>query len=203
MPGESGRHRALLKPAADFASRRIPVARPVARTWYRVHWSDRDPLEFGLHSYHRFSHPEAPHPVLYLGGTMQTCLWEVFGDDVFQRRRTIALTRWEGRSVSRITVPAVRTCAISATRTRSAMAVDKGSLLSADLEIPQAWRLAIQRHPANFEAIQFTSRFVDQPCLAVFGTTGMNARLKTRLLGDLINLDEAVEWLQAQKMALV
>jgi len=79
------------------------------------------------------------------------------------------------------------------------MSVDKASLLAADLSLPQAWGLAIQRHPAGFEAIKYSSRFVDQPCLALFDRGGLQAKLRAKPLGVLTTLDAAVDWLDERK----
>jgi hypothetical protein len=140
---------------------------------------------------------------LYVGPNLQTCLWEVFGDDVFQGNRTIASTRWLGRRVTQIRVPELRVCAVSLESTRDVMGVDKSSLLAADLSVPQAWGLAVQQHQAGFQAIKYTSRFVDQPCLALFDRGGLQGKLTSELLGDLEDLDEAVDWLHERKAALV
>ena len=83
------------------------------------------------------------------------------------------------------------------------MSVDKASLMAADLSIPQAWGLAVQGHPAAFEAIKYVSRFLDQSCLAVFGRGGLLAKLKVKELGALSSLDGAVAWLDERKVALV
>ena len=105
--------------------------------------------------------------------------------------------------MSRIRIPALKACAVNLESTRNAMGVDKASLLAADLGIPQAWGLAVQEHPAGFEAIKYSSRFVDQPCLALFDRGGMAARLQVKLLGELSGLDEAVDWLDKHKVALL
>lgn len=134
---------------------------------------------------------------------MAVCLWEYFGDDVFGGRRVIAGSRWARCRLSRITVPTLSVCAVSLEATRAAMGVDKASLLAADLAVPQAWGLAVQQHPAGFDALKYTSRFVDQPCLALFDRGGMAARLRETALGDLGDLDAAVDWLDERKVALV
>lgn len=54
----------------------------------------------------------------------------------------------------------------------------KASLLATDLSIPQAWGLAVQQHPAAFDALKYSSRFIDQSCLALFDRGGMAARLQ-------------------------
>ena len=105
--------------------------------------------------------------------------------------------------MSQITIPGLKVCAISTEKTRDAMSVDKASLLAADLNIPQEWGLAVQRHPAGFQAIKYSSRFVDQPCLALFDRGGLKSQLEGELLGDLEHLDDAVNWLHDRKAALV
>lgn len=203
MPSKSRSARTLLRPGADFAVKAIPVTRQSARAWFRVHKVGMPALDFGVHDYHRFSHAQCPYPLLYLGPTIQTCLWEVFGDDVFQGGRTIAISKWAGRCLSQITVPALGVCAVSTERTRDAMGVDKSSLLDDDLSVPQEWGLALQRHPARFAAIKYTSRFVDQPCLALFDRGGLKSKLEAKVLGNLQDLDAAVDWLDERPAALV
>jgi hypothetical protein len=168
-----------------------------------VHRSDAAALDFGIRGFHRFSHSQCPHALLYVGASLRACLWEVFGDDIFQGHRTIAASRWSTRSVSQIRVPELRVCAVSLESTRDAMGVDKASLMAADLAIPQDWGLAVQQHPSPFQAIKYTSRFVDQPCLALFDRNGLASRLKAKLLGNLADLEDATDWLHERKAALV
>ena len=94
-------------------------------------------------------------------------------------------------------------CAVGQERTRDAMRVDRASLMAADLSIPQAWALAVQAHPAAFEAIKYSSRFLDQPCLVLFDRDGLSAKLHETMLGALTDLDAAVDWLDERKAALV
>lgn len=202
MPAEPKR-RPLYRPGADFEQRTIPVTRQPQRTWFRVHRSDSPALAFGKSLHHRFSHPDGPFPVLYLGASIPTSLWEYFGDDVFRGERVIAAGKWSGCCLSQLSVPQLKVCAVTLEATREAMGVDKASLLAVDLGIPQAWALAVQQHPAGFEAIKYTSRFVDQPCLALFDRGGMEARIRVKSLGALSTLDAAVDWLDERKAALV
>ena len=128
----------------------------------------------------------------------------MFGDDIFQGKRVISSAKWAGCHLCQIVDPALpKVCALSLQRTRDAMSVDKASLLAADFTVPEAWGLAIQRHPAGFEAIKYSSRFVDQPCLALFDRGRLHARLKVTALGSLPNLDAAADWLDERKAALV
>jgi hypothetical protein len=203
MPNKTKPARTLFRPAPDFGQRQIPVTRQPARAWFRLHRSNAPALQFGCFPFHRFSHPRCPYPILYLGPNIQTCVWEVFGNDVFEGNRVIAASKWRERSVSRITVPELKVCAVSLERTRDVMGVDKSSLLAGDLTVPQDWGLAVQEHPASFQALKYTSRFVDQPCLALFDRDGLPARLKVSLLGSLEDLDPAIDWLHERKAALV
>ena len=58
-------------------------------------------------------------------------------------------------------------------------------------------------HPAAFEAIKYASRFLDQPCLALFDRGGFQSKLQVKALGALSDLDAAVDWLNERKAALV
>lgn len=203
MPSNPPPSRPLYQPGTDFGQRVILVTRQPQRPWFRVHRSGSPAIEFGIHSHHRFSHPKCPFPLLYVGASIPACLWEYFGDDVFRGQRVISAAKWNGCSLSRIAVPQLKVCAVSQEPTRDAMGVDKASLLATDISIPQAWGLAVQQHPAGFEAIKYSSRFIDQPCLALFDRGGMAAQLQETLLGPLNSLDAAVDWLDERKAALV
>jgi RES domain len=141
--------------------------------------------------------------MLYVGASLSVCLWEYFGDEIFAGRHVISAAKWNSCSISQISVPSLKACATSLEATRNAMGVDKASLLAADIRIPQRWGLAVQQHPAAFEAIKFSSRFVHQPCLALFDRGGMAEKLHEVLLGDLTDIETAVDWLDEQKAALV
>jgi hypothetical protein len=203
MPSDPAPPRPLYTPGADFNQRTIPVTRQPRRTWFRVHRSGAAAVQFGIRSHHRFSHAKCPFPLLYVAASIPACLWEYFGDDVFGGQRVISAARWTGSSLSQITIPQLIVCAVSQEPTRDAMGVDKASLLATDLSIPQAWGLAVQQHPAAFEAIKYSSRFIDQPCLALFDRGGVTAQLGETLLGPLNNLNAAVDWLDERKAALV
>ncbi len=203
MSSSSGSSRPIYFPDSDFSRRKIPVTRQPAQEWFRVHRSDLPAIQFGIHAHHRFSHPKSLFPVLYLGGSVPTCLWEYFGDEMFGRNRVISAGRWDGCSLSRVDVPQLGVCALGRAKTRDAMGVDKGSLLASDLNVPQSWALAIQEHPLAFGAIKYNSRFIDKPCLALFDRSGLRAMLRETLLGTLNSLDAAVNWLDARKVSLV
>jgi hypothetical protein len=195
--------RVLLRPDPDFKQLPIPVTRQPQRIWFRVHKAGTPAILFAKFPRHRFSHPNCPFPFLYVGATLQTCLWEYFGDDVFHGKRMIAAGKWRGCCVSQILVPELNACAVSLEKTRDAMRVDKATLLAADLAVPQSWSLAIQEHPADFDAIKYSSRFLDQTCLALFERGRMQSRMRETLLGPLSSLDPAVDWLDERKAALI
>jgi hypothetical protein len=203
MPSNPTHARSLLGPARDFCQKPIPATRQPPRSWFRVHRLNLPALDFRTEPFHRFSHADCPHSLLCVGPNLQTCLWEVFGDDVFQGERTIAASKWSGRCVSQIRIPELKVCAVSLEPTREAMGVDKASLLATDLSVPQEWGLAVQQHPAGFQAIKYTSRFVDQPCLALFDRGDLRAKLAEKWLGNLEDLGDAIDWLNERKAALV
>jgi hypothetical protein len=59
------------------------------------------------------------------------------------------------------------------------------------------------RFKCAFEAIKYASRFLDQPCLALFDRGGLQGQLQVKALGPLNSLDAAVDWLDDPKAALV
>lgn len=195
--------RPLYLPGTDLNQRGVPATRQPQRIWFRVHRSSSPAAQFGNHPHHRFSHPQSPFPLLYVGASLSACLWEYFGDDVFRGRRVISAAKWNGCRLSQIVIPQIKVCAFSQEPTRDALGVDKASLLATDLNIPQSWGMAIQAHPTKFDAIKYTSRFIDLPCLALFDRGGMAARLRVTTLGALNDLDAAVDWLDEREAALV
>jgi hypothetical protein len=115
----------------------------------------------------------------------------------------ISAAKWGGCCLSQILVPELNLCAVSQERTRDAMSVDRASLMAADLNISQAWGLAVQEHPAAFEAIKYSSRFLDQSCVALFDRGGLSSKLHETRLGALTDLESAAAWLDERKAALV
>lgn len=141
--------------------------------------------------------------MLYLGMDARTCLWERFGDLMYDGRHVLPRQLWAKTVLTEISVPGLRTCDLTKERTRSAMTVDMTALTSHELSVPQAWGLAIQRHPAGFQAIKYASRFNDRACLALFGTGNLPEQLKEKRVGPLTEIDEAEDWLEEHKVCLV
>jgi hypothetical protein len=158
---------------------------------------------FSVNPQHRFSHPDSAHPFLYLGIDARTCLWERFGDMMYDGEHVLPRQLWAKTVLTEIRVPELKVCDLTKERTRSAMTVDMTALMSHDLSVPQAWGLAIQRHRAAFQAIKYASRFNDRACLALFGSGNVPLQLTEKRLGPLTGIDEAVDWLEDHKVSLV
>ena len=154
-------------------------------------------------THHRFSHPDCPHKLLYVGSDPATCLWERFGDDAFRGCHTLSRLVWAECVLSQIRVPEVQVCDLTSTRLRAILRVDRASLMSGDFAVTQAWGLAIQCHPARFHGIRYSSRFIDRPCLAMFATEACATNLKATLLGSLADMAVASDWLERYKMAMI
>src|SRR5437879_3685701 len=97
--------RPLRLPPADLAQEAVPRLRLPARGWCRLHPMGRKAIYFSLNSAHRFSHSNCPSEILYLGADPETCLWERFGDVVFDDDHRIARTLWIKTGISTIHVP--------------------------------------------------------------------------------------------------
>ena len=194
--------RNLRLPPAGFNGIKIPRTRQPVRNWFRVHLSQSPAIYFWLNTSHRFSHKECPYPFLYLAADIDTCLFERFGDKAYDQQKAIAQSLLQAHSVSAIRVPAAYVCDLTRATTLSALMVDLSALMHNDLATPQQWGLAIQRHPANYQAIKFKSRFNGKACLALFQRDGMETRLQETPLGTLSNDDEAVDWLDKHKVSL-
>jgi RES domain-containing protein len=195
--------RPLRLPLPDLAQRALPHSRLAARTWYRVHSASHKAISFGLNPAHRFSHPTCPYRFLYLGADLETCLWERFGDTVFDQDHRVLKALWMSISASAIQVPRLSVCDFGSTGMRNALNVDMTALMSYDLSVSQAWGLAIQQHPAKFASIKFNSRFTNRPCLAVFDRNDLPNALTEKRTALLADSDQALDWLEKFGIQLV
>ena len=194
--------RALRLPPANFSALKIPRGRQPARNWFRVHQSRFAAAHFSLSTNHRFSHKHCPYSFLYLGVDIDTCLFERFGDTAYDGNKAIPQTLWGAHSVSMVQVPEVHVCDLTNARTLSAMMADLSALMHYDISGPQEWGLAIQKHPANFQAIKFRSRFNGKACLALFHRDGLEKRLREKGPDRLTNDDGAVDWIEKHMISL-
>src|SRR5258706_1493499 len=194
--------RSVRLPSADLRQIAIPISRQAARGWFRVHQSNYAAKFFSLNSSHRFSHRDCSHSFLYLATDPATCLFERFGDTIYDQKMAIPNSLWQAYSLSELRVPAVRGCDLTNPRTLSALRVDVAALTSNRLETPQAWGLAIQSHPAKFQAIKFRSRFNHKVCLALFNRDASEEKVKEKLINTLAKDDLANNWLHDHKVSL-
>ena len=190
-------------PPAHLDAEELPRTRQIARSWFRVHPRKSHAIFFNLKPTHRFSHPECPFPILYVAMDAETCLWEVFGDSIFDHGRAVPKAQWDDLAVSTIAVPHLHLCDLSKTTTRSALTVDLAALMKDDLNVPQAWGLAIQRHPSQVPAVKYRIRFTGEPCLAIFDRGGIRRQLRESSRGGLNQFDSALTWLTKNQVTLV
>jgi len=122
---------------------------------------------------------------------------------MFDGSPTIPRNQWAGSVLTEIRVPELSVCDLADTRVRAAITVDTSALTSNDFSVTHAWGLAIQRHPAGFQAIKFVSRFIRHPCLALFDRDKLKAHLKATRVGNLAQSDVATDWLARSKVSLV
>jgi hypothetical protein len=202
MPGNQA-IRPLRLPPPALGTQKLPSTRQIARAWFRVHLRDLGAIFFNLKTTHRYSHPKCPCPILYVAIDPETCLWEVFGDALFDKGHALPKTQWDDMLISTINVPPLRLCDLSKTTTRGALSVDLAALMSEDLSVPQEWGLAIQLHPSHVPAIKFKSRFTGNACLAIFDRAGIRQQLRETPLSPLNQFDPALNWLTKHQVALV
>ena len=106
--------------------------------------------------------------------------------------------------ISEIHIPVISVCDLSDERTRTVLRVDLASLMAPELEIPQAWALAVMNHTVLVDGIQYQSRFTSGKCLALFDRRGIASRhMRTRLMGELSSLPQASEFLDEYKVVIV
>jgi hypothetical protein len=195
-------HRPVRVPGRDFDEREIPVLE-ASVSFLRVHETGRTPLYFSRNAAHRYSHPDGPLAVCYVAETVETCLWERFGDDVLSEGAPVSRSVWMSRSVTWGTVEVLRICDLTQAVVRSACRVDLSALHHTDLSIPQAWSKALQEHPAQFEGLRYLSRFDQGVCLALFGRSGIESRISLRRTEALGALEEGDSFLNSHRVALV
>lgn len=195
--------RTIRLPAPGFASKNLPELRVEGLDALRVHGANHPPVQFRTVPGHRFSHPDAPSGLLYLGNASNTCLWEVFGD-IMLDSCGISARRWENSHLSRIRSDATfRICDLTNENTRLQLGTDLSALMSTDLRVPHAWGLAIQNHPAVIDGIRYLSRFDSLPCLVLFERPWMAGRLEAISLGTLHESAEANTFLTEHAISLI
>lgn len=195
--------RTVRLPGPDFPSRPLPELNLDSPQFLRVHGSHHPAIQFRVVPGHRFSHPKAPAGLLYLGQSITTCLWEVFGDTLLDAG-VIAASRWRNTSITHIRTRArLRICDLTDDKTRLRLGVDLGSLMSPDLRVTHSWGLAIQTHPSQPDGICYRSRFDSQPCLVLFERPTLAKAMRAESSESLPENAEAGRFLCDQGIALV
>ena len=196
--------RPVHRPRSDFAAADLPVVILDGLELWRVHSRDFPAIRFRNVASHRFSHPDAPEGLLYLGESLETCLWECFGDEWLESQSRLSAGRWRNSLLSQVRSNApLRICDLTEDKVLLALGVELGSLMHPELSIPQAWGLAIQTHPSAVDGIRYLSRFNHQPSLVLFDRPGSAIQLSETLIGSLPDVPEADKFLLGRKIALV
>jgi hypothetical protein len=168
-----------------------------------VHPKAYEAIHFNRNPTNRYSHPNCPFKILYVAIDPETCLFERFGDDLYDNARHLPQTVWDDTAISTIQAPPFHLCDLSTTVTRTALTVDLTALMSADITVPQQWGLEIQNHPSQVPAIKYRSRFTNKACLAIFGRPGISAQLKESVLGPVNQYNATLDWLTKHQIILV
>ena len=196
--------RPIRLPAIEFNWKPLPVSGFDKLEAFRVHNVRFPALSFRLNPDHRFSHPDAPGGLLYLGENFETCLWECFGDAILDKGSEITRAVWQSRMVSRIesTVP-LNLCDLTHLSVRRALGLDLSAMKHTELDVPQAWGLALQNHPDAVDGLHYFSRFTGNPCTVLFERPGLASQLREIPFSLLAELDTADDFLDANSIALV
>jgi len=191
-------------PARDFASENLSVLELKKLNGLRVHGDQWPVIGFRNVPSHRFTHPDAPQGLLYLGGDLETCLWECFGDQILDPGAKIHRNKWFNSRASEINLKKpLSICDLTDLGTRRRLKVDLPALNNTDISIPQQWGLAIQTHPDEVDGFFFPSRFTGERCLVLFERPKVAAKLKSKK-GDLLpDIAEASVFLAKNTIHLV
>jgi hypothetical protein len=205
MPSSSSAssRRTLRFPPPDLDTINIPGRRQSGRNWFRVHQGRHKPIFFSVNTNHRFSHEDSPYRLLYLGLDLDTCLFERFGDETYDGKMTLPESLWKAHSVSLLRCPILRMCDLTNPRTLAALRVEYTALMNEKLRLPQAWGLAIQRHPNNFQGIKYKSRFNGRTCLVIFDRDDIARQISVKSASPPLDQhDSAVDWMAEHKIRL-
>jgi hypothetical protein len=195
--------RPIHQPPKDVAARSIRRSTVASGNWWKVHPPSRNATGFTHNPGHRFSPRDAEFSVLYLAADVTTCLWEIFGDELFASPHILSLSAWTSRMVTTITVPETSVCNLTLASVRTSMGCDLSALLLPDLAIPQKWAGAIQEHPAGFSGIIYPSRFTGEHCAAFFFPPSEPESFRSESGIPLTEHPEALEFLSTNRIALV
>ena len=167
----------------------ITVLSPGAELW-RIHGRAHDPLHFGTGGLNRFDAPEGVFGVCYLGDSLEVSFLEVFVRG--SRHRMVHRNDLRTRSASAFRV--LKACRLLRLHSEGLVALG----LPADMPHSepytacQALALAVHRHAAGVDGIEYRSRWDDRRlCVAIFDRTEARidpAPIRTVRLDDLAAL---------------
>lgn len=171
--------------------------------WFRIHPSTKSAIYFSTRSSGRFTPEHSPFGVLYAAKDIETALFEVFGDEMFENDHRIRAFRWITYSVSELTLPKTRVCNLASRDLRTALNVELGTLMGQEFDATHAWALAIMAHPSEAHGIVYRSRFTLRNCVALFDRGSTAALVEEELTGSLDLLPEANEFLDKYQCMVV
>lgn len=196
--------RPLRLPVADFHTKALPCLQVASLQGIRVHGGHRPAISFRKITSHRFTHPNAPEGLMYLAEDLETCLWECFGDAILDPGARIPLVKWNQSQTSEIGMNhSLLVCDLTDLSTRRQLGLDLSALNHADLAVPQAWGLAIQKHPASVAGFFFPSRFTGRRCLVLFDRPAIAMSLSSRHGESLPEIADAVEFINRNEIMLI
>jgi hypothetical protein len=191
-------------PGKDFAAESLPVLKVKAFKGLRVHSDPWPAIGFRTVAAHRFSHPDAPAGLMYLGEDIETCLWECFGDHILDPGAKISRAKWVNSRASEITAKkTLSICDLTDLATRRHLKLDLPALNHTDISIPQQWGLAIQTHSAEVDGLYYPSRFTGRRCLVLFERPKIETKIGSKKGELLSDIDEASNFLAQNTIHLV
>src|SRR5882724_1051615 len=161
-------------PPTDLHERELKLVDATARRgadWFRIGKTRYAPLYFSQDDGWRFSRPDMPG-VLYIGESAETCFWEVFWDDLANRKpvdRKLDSGKVDERSLWVVTIPpGIRVVDTFSAAALQDMSAHTGTF-SGPYVICQAWAKALREHPQKPHGILYESaRNRGTACLALF-----------------------------------
>lgn len=196
--------RPLRLPVADFHTKALPCLQVASLQGIRVHGEHRPAISFRKITSHRFTHLDAPEGLMYLAEDLETCLWECFGDAILDPGARIPLLKWSKSQTSGIGLnQSLPVCDLTDLGTRRQLGLDLSALNHPDLAVPQAWGLAIQKHPASVGGFFFPSRFTGRRCLVLFDRPAIAMALSSTPGKTLPEIADAVEFINRNEIKLI